>query len=92
VKFLVRVSQKCFSAGVVGTDEVGGNDGNEGADGTVGSQSLAISFALHIALCLYILVRHLNTLLQDWQTCVLETGNGCSEVETHLIICLFLVK
>jgi hypothetical protein len=72
-------------------------DGMEGdvdgcAGGTVGSESLAVSFALHIALCLYILVRHLNTLLQDWQTCVLETGNGCSEVETHLIICFFLVK
>jgi hypothetical protein len=69
-----------------------GNEGNDGAGGTVGSEPVAVSFALHIALCLYILVRHLNTLLQDWQTCVLETGNGCSEVETHLIICFFLVK
>lgn len=65
MKFLVRVSQKCFSAGVVGTGMVVGNDGNDGNDdtsGTVCSEPLTVSVALHIALCLYILVRHLNIL------------------------------
>ena len=59
MKFLVRVSQKCFSDGVVGTGMVVGNDET---GGTVGSEPLAVSIALHIALCLYILVRHLNIL------------------------------
>lgn len=62
MKFLVRVSQKWFSDGVVGTGMVVGNDGNDETGGTLGSEPLAVLVALHIALCLYILVRHLNDL------------------------------
>ena len=55
-------------------------------------ESDVVSASLHMALCLYILVRHLNDLEQEGHVYVLETHDGCSGCETHFAICFFLDK
>jgi hypothetical protein len=55
-------------------------------------ESDVVFASLHMTLCLYILVRHLNNLEQEEHVYVLETYDGFSGGETHFAICFFLVK
>ena len=81
MKFLVRVSQKCcwLAPRVV-------------LEAATAVESDVVSASLHMTLCLYILVRHLNDLEQEGHVYVLETYDGFSGGETHFAICFFLVK